>query len=112
MKTFSEVEAGQAFSNLARIRLRNRDIRPTDVCLFAWLVAEAARENVNPIQTTTTDLMYGFTSRGDGKEEEIAPVGMSLNTIKVCLDRLEETGFISITRTPSTRGQKLDVEIK
>jgi hypothetical protein len=112
MKTFSEAEAGAALSGLARARLRDLSIKPTDVCLFAWLAAEAARENVNPIQTTAADMLYGFDWRGNGMSERIEPVGLALNTIKASITRLEETGFITIQRTPSTSGQKLEIEIR
>lgn len=113
MQTFSEKEAGAAFHRLAASRLRSeQSVRPSDVCLYAWLVAEAARENVNPIQTTTSDLFRGFEARGDGKAVKVYPVGLALNTIKVGLERLEEYGFIAIERTTVPRGERLDIEIK
>jgi hypothetical protein len=111
MQTFSEVEAGKALTRLARFKLRDTRIKPTDVCLYAWLAAEAARENVNPVQLTISDMFFGFTASGDGKEEEICRVGMSLNTIKSCLENLEDNGFIATDRTASTRGQKINVQI-
>jgi len=111
MQTFSEVEAGKALTRLAQRKLRDTTIKPTAVCLFAWLAAEAARENINPVQTTISDMFFGFTARGDGEEVEICRVGMSINTIKACLENLEDTGFIATDRIASTRGQKINVEI-
>lgn len=111
MQTFSEQAAGAALSRLARARLRNRSILPADLCLYAWLAAEAARENINPIKLTVSNIRDGFQVRGDGKEEEICPVGLSLNTIKTSLVRLVDEGFLDIERTPSTRGEVLTLDI-
>lgn len=112
LRTFSEQEAGRAFSTVARIRLRDRSILPADLAVFAWIAAEAARKNVNPVDTTVSGMQLGFTERVNGVEDEIVPVGLSFNTIKAALGRLEDKGLLEITRTPSTRGETLSVEIK
>jgi hypothetical protein len=111
MHTFSEAQAGAAFSRIAKARLRNRSIKPADLCVYAWLAAEAARENIIPIKLTVSSMHHGFDIRGDGKEEEVCPVGLSLNTIKTSLARLEEQGFLHIERTPSTRGELLTLDL-
>jgi hypothetical protein len=113
MNTFSEEDAGMAFSAMARMRFSNPDsgVKPTDVALFAWLVAEAARVNCNPFSVTTSDIFSGFEVVADGQRVQIASVGLSLNTVKTSMDRLEELGYISIDRTPATKGYRLTVEI-
>lgn len=112
LKTFSEAEAGSAFSRVARIRLRDRTILPADLAVFAWLAAEAARKNVNPVEATVSGMQLGFTERVNGEEDKIVPIGLSFNTIKAAITRLEDKGLLEITRTPSTRGETLSVEIK
>lgn len=111
MQTFSEQSAGAALSKLARARLRNRTILPADLCVYAWLAAEAARENVIPLKLTISNLRDGFDDRRDGKEEAICPVGLSLNTIKASLARLEDQGFLHIERSPSTKGELLNIDL-
>lgn len=105
--TFTDADAGNAFSKIARARLRNREIKPADLCLFAWIAAEAARLHVLPVQLTASAMQKGFD---DG--EEICPVGLSLNTIKTSLSRLEGEGFITIERTPSTKGELLTIDLQ
>jgi hypothetical protein len=113
MKTFSEAEAGRAFTRLAQRRLRNTSIKPADVCLFCWLVGEAVRVNNNPVTSTVSSMQHGFTHVGDGKKDNICPVGLSLNTIKLSLSRLEDLGFIEIERAPARgNGETLTIEIR
>lgn len=109
--TFSEAEAGAAFSKIARARLRNRAIKPTDLCVYAWLAAEAARENVIPLQITVSAMFHGFSDSREGKKEEVCPVGLSVNTIRTALQRLEDEGFLHIERTRSARGEVLHLDL-
>lgn len=113
MKTFSEEDAGHAFSTMARKRFSDPDagIKPADVCLFAWLVAEAALVKQNPFTTTASEIFYGHVAEEDGRQIQVAPIGMAFNTVKTSIERLETLGFVRIERQAATRGQRLLVEI-
>ena len=113
MKTFSEEDAFRAFKGMSRRRFTDPQsgIKPADVCLFVWLVAEAARVNCNPFNTTVTEIFFGFEATVDGELQRIASVGMALNTIKSSLDRLEGLGFVSVDKRAAGKGHKLTVEI-
>lgn len=101
MATFNDVDAGQALSKLSRKRAANAEVAmPADVCLFAWLAAEAARRNANPIQLTARQIFVGFTD----DQGHVDKVGMSLNTIHSSLERLQNEGFISIENVKMVQG--------
>jgi hypothetical protein len=112
MHTFSEAQAGSAFSRIARARLRNRSIKPADLCVYAWLAAEAARENLIPLKITVSKMFHGFADIQGDKVERVCPVGLSVNTIKTALGRLEDEGFLHIERSPSTRGEILSIDLQ
>lgn len=93
MGTFTEELAGQALSRLARQRASSQEVAmPADVCLFAWLAAEAARRGSNPITTNMSQMARGFTDEL-GKVDR---VGLSLSTIHTSVARLHEAGFIKL----------------
>lgn len=93
MATFDEAAAGRALSVLARQRATDSTIAtPSDVCLMAWLAAEAARRNSNPFHITVRQMFVGIQD-DHGRTDK---VGLALNTITSGLDRLVDGGFISI----------------
>lgn len=108
MTAFNDAQAGQALSRLARQRATDAEIaKPADVCLFAWLAAEAARRKSNPIQLTVTQVQHGFSD----EQGDVDKVGLSLNTIHTGLQRLCKGGFLGIADVKTLRGGGALLEI-
>lgn len=101
MAAFNDALAGRALSRLSRKRAASAEVAmPADVCLFAWLAAEAARQGVNPIQISISQIHKGF------KDElgTVDRVGLALNTIHLGMERLEDGGFIATQAIKSLAG--------
>ncbi len=101
MATFNDVAAGAALSRLSRRRATESEVAmPADVCLFAWLTAEAARQNSNPFTISARQIQFGFSD----ERGRVDKVGLSVNTIALGLERLKENGFIQVEQVSRLRG--------
>jgi len=100
-QTFNDVAAGAALGRLARARARDPAIAtPAEVCLYAWLAAEAARQHSASVSLSVQQIFQGYTD----DQGRVAKVGLALNTIRVGLAHLEQRGFLSVEKIKALRG--------
>lgn len=107
-QTFNDEAAGIALSRLARARASDPEIAtPADVCLFAWIVAEAARQSEATVTTSISRIFEGYSD----DKGQVAKVGLSLNTIRAGLVRLEHEGFLAVEQGKALRGGGSEIAI-
>lgn len=100
-QTFNDEAAAKALGRLARARARDPSIAtPAEVCLYAWLVVEAARQHSTCVALSIQQIFQGY----EDDQGKVAKVGLALNTIRTGLVNLEHLGYLEMEKVKALRG--------